>query len=178
MTLRPRSRKFLLAIHLTCSVGWIGAVCGYLVLAFAIPATDDPDTVRAAWIAMELTGWYAVVPLSAMSLLTGIVVALASPWGLIRYYWVLVSFIATLVLTAVLVLHMPDVSRQAQTARAATSAQLLAMRSDIAHALIGLALLMAILILNIYKPRGLTPYGWRRQQAARTPNHSSPRPAD
>lgn len=178
MSLRPAGRKLLLAVHLTCSVGWIGAVCAYLALGFAIPATDDPGTVRAAWIAMEISGWWAIVPLSALSLVTGVFVALASPWGLFRHYWVLVSFSGTVVLNAVLLLHMPDVSHQADAARAATDRELLDLGSDLTHALIGLVLLIGILVLNIYKPRGLTTYGWRRQQAARTRTADRPSSTD
>jgi len=99
-----------------------------------------------------------------------------SRWGLLRHYWVLISFIGTSVLTTVLVLHMPDVSSQADTARAANPEQLGAMGSDIPHALIGTVLLIGILVLNIYKPRGLTRYGRRRERTARTPTASSASP--
>lgn len=177
MKLSPSLRKALLAIHLACSVGWIGTVCAYLVLAFTVPATEDPQVVRAAWIGMELIGWYAIVPLALASLATGILVAATSRWGLLRHYWVLISLVGTTVLTAVLVLHMPDVSSQADMARAATPEHLAVMGSDIPHALIGLLLLIAILVLNIYKPRGLTRYGWRRDRAARTPTARSASPS-
>ena len=44
----PSVRKFVLGLHLTVSVGWIGAVMTYL--AFGVPAVtrQDPVTVRAA----------------------------------------------------------------------------------------------------------------------------------
>ena len=31
----------------------------------------------------------------------------------------------------------------------------------------GLIVLLVVLWLNVYKPRGLTPYGWRKQQEQR-----------
>jgi uncharacterized membrane protein len=162
--------RLLLAVHLTSSVGWVGAVIAYLALAFAVPASADPETIRAAWIGMELIGWFAVVPLAGSTLVTGIALALATPWGLLRHYWVVISLVATAVLTLVLVLHMPDVSHRSDVARAATAEELAALGSDIPHALVGLILLVGILVLNVYKPRGLTRYGWRRQQAARRGN--------
>lgn len=167
MTVGPRLRRLLLALHLSCSVGWIGAVCAYLALAFAVPAMDDPAVVRAAWIGMELVGWYAIVALALGSLATGLLMGAVTKWGLLRHYWVLISLVGTLVLTAVLIMHMPDVTAQADRARTLGEEQLLAMGSDIASALIGLVLLIGILVLNIYKPRGLTKYGWRKEQAAR-----------
>jgi hypothetical protein len=165
--LRPTLRRLVLAVHLTCSVGWVGAVFAYMALAFAVPLTDDPVTVRAAWVGMDLIGWYAMVPLATSSLVTGMLLALGSRWGVLRHYWVLTSFIGTTLLTTVLVLHMPDVTVQADMARTSSREHLKTMGSDIPHALIGLLLLLGILVLNIFKPRGLTRYGWRREQAAR-----------
>lgn len=167
MTVGPRVRRLLLALHLSCSVGWIGAVCAYLALAFAVPATGDPAVVRAAWIGMELVGWYAIVPLAAGSLATGLLMSAVTKWGVMRHYWVLISLVGTVVSTAVLILHMPDVTAQADRARTLGEGQLLAMGSDIMHAVVGLVLLIGILVLNIYKPRGLTKYGWRKEQTAR-----------
>ena len=66
--------------------------------------------MRAAYIAMELTGWFVIVPLSLASLLTGLVQSLGTTWGLFRHYWVLVKFLLTIGATIVLLLHMPTVS--------------------------------------------------------------------
>ena len=52
-------------------------------------------------------------------------------------------------------------------ARAADTEHLLGMSSDIAHAVIGLVPLLGILVLNIFKPKGLTRYGWRKERAER-----------
>lgn len=41
------------------------------------------------------------------------------------------------------------------------------MGSDVGHTALALVLLVGVLVLNTYKPRGLTRYGWRRQQARR-----------
>src|SRR5215204_5467233 len=119
MTMPPGLRKFALAAHLIVSVGWIGAVIGYLALGVAAVTSQDAQTVRAAWIAMELTGWFAIVPLALAALLTGLVMSLGTPWGLFRHYWVLITLALTMLSTAVLLLHMPDVSAQADLAREA-----------------------------------------------------------
>src|SRR5207237_1416959 len=60
----PGVRKLALIVHLTCSVGWIGAVVAYLALGVAAVTSQDAQTVRGAWIAMEVTGWWAIVPLA------------------------------------------------------------------------------------------------------------------
>src|SRR5687768_15129946 len=85
----PRLRGFALTVHLTLSVGWIGAVMAFLALVIAAMTSQDAQTLRAAWMAMELTGWFAIVPLALASLFTGLVMALGTRWGLFRHYWVL-----------------------------------------------------------------------------------------
>lgn len=164
MTLTPGLRKFVLTVHLVSSVGWIGAVITYLVSGLSAVTSHDPQTVRAAWIVMELTGWSAIVPLAIGSLLTGLIVSLGTSWGLFRYYWVLISFVLTVFCTAVLLLHMPTVSARAAVARAADGTALFRMGGDLFHPGIGLLVLLTITVLNVYKPRGLTLYGWRQQQ--------------
>ena len=176
MTMAPGLRKFVLTVHLTSSVGWIGAVVAYLVLGVSAVTSQDAQTVRAAWIAMELTGWSAIVPLALASLLTGVVMSLGTPWGLFRHYWVLITLGLTIFATVVLLLHMPTVSAQADVARATDGAGMGRLGGDLLHPGVGLLVLLVITVLNVYKPRGLTPYGWRKQQEehARLARRASP----
>jgi hypothetical protein len=171
MTLPPGVRKFTLTVHLSCSVGWVGAVVAYLALGVSAVTSHDAETVRAAWIAMELTGWFVIVPLAVAALLTGLVMALGTPWGLFRYYWVLITLMLTILATVVLLLHMPTVSSLADMARAADAADLRRLGGDLFHPGLGLVVLLAIMVLNVYKPRGLTRYGWRKQQEQRRKQH-------
>ena len=119
MTMKAGLRKFVLTIHLTCSLGWTGAVVAYLALGISAATSENAETVRAAWIAMELTGWFVIVPLALVSLMTGLVISLGTPWGLFRHYWVVISLALTILSTAVLLLHMPTVSSLADMAREA-----------------------------------------------------------
>jgi hypothetical protein len=163
----PGVRKFALTVHLTCSVGWIGAVLAYLALGVAAVTSPDTQTVRSAWTAMEVTGWWAIVPLAIASLLTGLVMSLGTHWGLFRHYWVLISLALTILCTVVLVLHMPTVSVTAELARNVDGADLRALGGDLFHPAVGLLVLLAVTVLNVYKPAGVTPYGWRKQHEQR-----------
>ncbi len=180
-------RKLALSAHLTVSIGWIGTVIAYLALGFLAANSSDPAEVRGAWIAMELIGWYVIVPLAAASFLTGLVMALGTKWGLFRHYWVSISFFLTLFAMVVLVLHMPTVSSTAQTARTADDKVLESLGGDLSHPAVGLVILLVVQVLNLYKPKGLTRYGWRKQQeegarpnagARRARRDSNPRPSD
>jgi hypothetical protein len=169
MVVTPGVRKFALTAHLTFSLGWIGAVVAYLVLGVSAVTSQDDQTIRAAWIAMELTGWFVIVPLALAALLSGLVMSLISPWGLFRHYWVLIALVLTILATVVLLLHMPTVSSLAAVARQADAADLRRLGGDLFHPGLGLVVLLVITVLNVYKPRGLTRYGWRKQQEQRRP---------
>lgn len=168
MRLSSRLRKFVLVVHLTVSVGWIGTVVAYLVLVVAAMTTQEPQTVRAAWLTMELIGQFAIVPLALISLLTGITISLGTKWGLFQHYWVLISLALTLFATLVLLQHMQTVSFFAGISPTISSADFGTLRGglpgELFHAGVGLLVLLAVQVLNVYKPRGLTPYGWRKQR--------------
>lgn len=161
----PGLRKFALTVHLVSSIGWIGAVFAYLALGVAAVTSDDAQGVRTAWIAMELTGWSVIVPLALSALLTGLVISLGTPWGLFRHYWVLITLLLTVFSVVVLVVHMPTVSSMAALARQAEAAEIDRLGGDLLHSGLGLLVLLLITILNVYKPRGMTRYGWRKQHA-------------
>ncbi|RUV68773.1 MAG: hypothetical protein EOR30_11920 [Mesorhizobium sp.] len=166
MMMTPWLRKFALTAHVTSSVGTLGAVAGFLALAVAGLTSPDSQVVRAAYLAMELTVWYAIVPLVLASLVTGLVQSLGTPWGLFRHYWIVAKLLLNVLVTIVLLLqleligYLADVSAETML----SSADLRGLRfSPVIHAAGGLLVLLVPVVLSLYKPRGLTPYGWRKQ---------------
>jgi hypothetical protein len=168
MTMTPRFRQFALTAHVTFSVGWIGAVAAFLALAVAGLTSQDAQMVRAAYLAMDLTIRFVIVPLAIASLLTGLVQSLGTPWGLFRHYWVLVKFLLTVVAIIILLNYMQTASVIAGRAADPTfsSDDFLARRTPFAvlHAGGGLLVLLVTATLGMYKPRGMTPYGRRKQR--------------
>jgi hypothetical protein len=161
-------RKLALTAHVTFSVGWLGAVAAFLALAIAGLVSRQTHVVRAAYLAMELTGWCVLVPLSLASLLTGLVQSLGTAWGLLRHYWVLIKLLMTLPATALLLLHMRPIGYVAAVSAqmALSSADLYSLRLQlVADAGAALLVLLVITTLSVYKPRGLTRYGERKHQA-------------
>jgi hypothetical protein len=183
--MHPNLRKLALTIHIALSVGWVGAVLAYLVLVVAAMTGQGDQTLRSAWISMELIGWYLIVPLALTSLLTGLVMSLCTPWGLFRHYWVLTSLALTIVATVVLLAHMPTVSFFAKVAAGTVPANVSelrgALRGELLHAGFGVLLLLVIQALNVYKPQGMTAYGRQSVSRAALPLRSTddarPRPS-
>jgi hypothetical protein len=166
MTMPPRLRKTMLALHIFSSVGWLGAIGAYIALNVPVIAGANEQVVRAAHLMMQPVAWYAVVPLALTSVMTGIVQALGTPWGLFRHYWVLISLVLTVFATVILLLHLPAIDDLA--ARAADPAyDVDALSGDLFHSIGGVLVLLVPLVLNLYKPRGLTRYGWRKQSDQR-----------
>lgn len=170
MTLAPRLRKLALTAHLASSVGWLGAVAVFLALAVAGLTSQDTQIVRAVYLANELTTWWVIVPLAFASLLTGLVMSLGTKWGLFRHYWVLISLLLTILAVFGLLVHTQPISFVADAAAATTlsGADHRGPRIQLVVASgIGLLVLLVITGLNVYKPRGMTRYGWRKQHEER-----------
>jgi DMSO/TMAO reductase YedYZ heme-binding membrane subunit len=169
MIMPPRLRKVALAAHITLTVGWIGAVAAYIALDVAAATSQDAQTLRAAYLAMGYIAWYVIVPLALASLLSGLVMSLGTKWGLFRHYWVLISLLLTIVATGVLLAETQTISYFAAIAADPTTSgdDLRALGSTLVHSVGGTLMLLVILALNVYKPRGMTGYGWRKQHEER-----------
>ena len=167
----PGLRKFVLTAHVTFTVGWLGAVAAFLALAIAGLNSRDAQMVRAAYLAMELITRYVIVPLSlAPLLLTGPILSLGTPWGLFRHYWIIVKLLINILSTIILLLHMQPISYLSRVAAEGTlsSADRGLQIQLVVAASAGLLALLVATALAVYKPRGLTRYGWRKQREERT----------
>jgi hypothetical protein len=80
----PRLRKAALTAHITASLGWLGAVAAFFALAIGGWSSSSPQTVRGAYLSMELVGWAVIVPLAGATLVTGVAQSLGTVWGLFR----------------------------------------------------------------------------------------------
>jgi len=162
MTMPHRLSKLMLTSHITFSVGWLGAVVVFLVLAITGLKTQDMQMARAAYLAMELSALYAIVPFCLASLLTGIIQSIGTKWGLVKHYWVIAKLFLTVAATALLLLHMKPISYMAGLASNTTFANTTepGLRVQlIADAGAAILVLLLITALSVYKPWGRTQYG-------------------
>lgn len=167
MTMTPSLRKFALTAHVTSSVGLLGSIAAFLALSIAGLNSQDTQTIRAAYLAMDLIARFIIVPLAFASLLTGLIQSLGTPWGLFRHYWVLAKLLLTAFATTILLIKLKMIGHAAQLA-----AEAILPRADLStvgmelrfHAAAGLLVLLVPAVLSVYKPQGLTPYGRRKQQ--------------
>jgi len=168
MLMPPGVRRFALTAHVVSSVGWLGAIAVFLALSLAGLMADEARAVRAAYLAMDLAAWSVLVPLALASLLTGLVQGLGTNWGLFRHYWVLAKLLLTGVATLVLPAYTQTISSIAGVAEQNAPLEDVRSLSPALHAAVAVVVLLTTTALAIYKPRGLTRYGWRKQQEQRS----------
>ena len=162
----PGIRRLALAAHVVSSVGWLGAVAVFLALAVAGLASNDAQMARASYQVMDMVTWFVIVPLCLASVLSGFASSLGTTLGLFRHYWIVVKLVITLPATVVLFVHTRPISQISHIASERTLAapDLGLQIQMLAAAGVALVALLVATVVSTYKPRGLTQYGWRKQQ--------------
>ena len=170
----PALRKMTITAHVTFSVGWLGAVAAFLVLSIAGLTSHDAEVVRGAYLSMDLISRFIVIPMCFAALATGLLQALGTPWGLFRYYWILLKFGLAIFATFALLVHqfavMTVAAKRVSGSAAETlfSADLGPLKTELVRApSLAILLLLVVTTLGVYKPWGLTRYGRRKQQERR-----------
>lgn len=167
----PALRKLTISAHVVFSVGWLGAVAAFLVLSIAGLTSRDAEVVRGAYLSMDLISRFVIIPMCFAALVTGLLQALATPWGLFRYYWIVLKFGLAIFATFALLVHqfgaMAQAAKRVSGAAAETlfSAEFGPLKTELVRApSLAILLLLVVTTLGVYKPWGLTRYGQRKQQ--------------
>jgi hypothetical protein len=123
---------------------------------------------------MDLISRFAIIPMSFAAILTGLIQALGTPWGLFRYYWIETKFALAIVGTLALLKHQFGVIAVAAKRLSGTGAEtsfnadLASLKTELLLApSLAILMLLFVITLAVYKPWGLTQYGRRKQQETR-----------
>lgn len=96
-TVGKRTRQLLVFVHVVISLGWMGAGAANVVLAFTAAAHPTQEIRRSCYYLINEIDFALVIPLAFGTLASGVVLSLVTKWGLVRYRWVLVKLLLTLV---------------------------------------------------------------------------------
>lgn len=153
-TSRPL-RLPVLMVHVGASVGSLGAVSAFLVLAIAGFVAPDVIAMQSAYLGMDRIAWMVVLPTVSIALASGLAESLITRYGLFQEKWVVAKLVLTTVALVVLAAKMPLVDEAARLARqGAQDSQLrFAGLKLLVHSAGGLAVLLAAFALSIYNPR-------------------------
>lgn len=180
LVMSPPVRRTVLTLHVVISVGWLGLDLGLLGLGVTALTTGDPEMLRASYLAMDVFGDALIIPVSLGALLTGVLLCLGTPWGFVRYRWVLIKLVTTLAAVTASVLALrPHIETAATAVSKALPAELLSLdlggvdRVLVIAPSVALALYVLNVALSVFKPFGRTAYGRRR--SARPDRAAGPR---
>jgi hypothetical protein len=152
--LTRRARGALLTAHVAVSVGWLGLDGALVALEVTGLSTGDAGERAGIAAAMAALVVWVLIPVVSASLISGLVLALSTPWGLVRYWWVIFKCGIAAVLTATgLGLMLPHLHQIILGEAEPVGVQLLIGRA------IALALLLAATGVSVVKPWGKTPHG-------------------
>jgi hypothetical protein len=166
MILSPEWRKIWLTTHVMSSIGWFGAVAAFLVLALVGMTSQGQELVRAAYLMMDLIAWFVIVPFAFVSGLSGVISSLFTKWGLFRHYWVLLKLVITIGATFLLLVHTQAIDMLAGIAAKTTVLGAYPFGMQLKMVVTSAATVVVLIMLTglaVYKPRGMTPYGQRKQ---------------
>jgi len=153
--LKRRGRKALVAAHVLVSGTWLGAVIANLFLGISAAATSRDDLADAYYVAMDRLVNNLMPAAAIATLATGLLLSLATKWGLLRHYWVAAKFVLAITTVVVGLAVIDGAIQETIAARAAahsvTTSDLL-LPGIIATP----AMLASATILAITKPWGRT----------------------
>jgi hypothetical protein len=162
-------KRWLLSAHLFFMAAWLGgSLCSLALNLIALTATD-PHLINASYVFAEPIDNIIIRSGAAGSLITGILLAWLTQWGLITFYWIIAKEFATitLVLTDQIIIRWNQ-SAIALTATpglgALSNSPYLSLRTLLFIGLsLRLILLLGIVVISIFKPWGA------RKQATQRP---------
>src|SRR5215217_1106129 len=165
---RLRLRKPLLVAHLIVSGTWLGAVVADLFLGISAATTAREDMADAYYAVMDRLVNNLMPAAAVATLGTGLLLALATKWGLVRHYWVLAKLVLAV---ATVVVGVAAIDGAIQNTIAARAADHSAAASDLLLPAIAATPLMlaTALTLAITKPWGRTRRGRRPGARPRAP---------
>ena len=86
-------RRAVNAGHVVFAVGMLGVEWTMLLVAGLARTTDDTALRHSAYGVMRLLAFAGGIPFGVLSLLTGVLLCLFTPWGLWRHRWIKVKIV-------------------------------------------------------------------------------------
>jgi hypothetical protein len=163
----------LLAFHAVTSAAWLGIAVMFVALSgLALSAANvrDAQTIYEAMALFDQT----MLPMATMAATTsGFALGVTTKWGIVRHWWVALKVVLSFAVLGIAFGFLNDALERS----AAQAAQLAAVGGAVADVtssgqvvlwgfVLALVSLIGAMLLSIYKPRGMTPWGRRASDLA------------
>jgi ferredoxin-NADP reductase len=167
--LKRRTRKVWLMLHIGFSVSWLGLSLAMTVMAVAGLTADSHAVRHGAYELMHLFDLTVVIPSMALAVISGVVLSIGTPWGLVKHRWVLLKFAIALSLPTFAAFveskWIRDLLKLTEEPSADPGGTGLALVICLA---VYTLLLWAAVFLSVFKPGGRPRWGRRTADRARS----------
>lgn len=152
--LGARTRKAVLVLHIASVGSWLGIDVVMAVLTFTALGTDDQSTKALCFRVLELVTVWPMTVSGLTCLVTGVLLAMGSKYGLTKYWWVVVKLVLNLLLSTLVLMSLrPGVAEIAD--RAEANDLDIPLGDMIYPPIVSPTLLMFAVVLSVFKPWGL-----------------------
>jgi hypothetical protein len=167
LKLSPQNQKWLKVLHVYLGGIWAGGAASLFAIHCLYPTSSGAE-LYIRNIAMIYIDNYVIIPAAIGSCLTGLLYSHLTKWGYLKYYWIIVKWVFTIIFivigffwlipwlenmleasTAIRHLHMIDSSNYDVD-----------MSFHFAMTIAQTVLILIIVIVSIFKPWGRTNYKW------------------
>ncbi len=165
-----RTRKGVLVVHIVSAGVWIGIDVVMGVFVFRALLADDDNTKALCYRALELFAVWPLLTAGLLCLASGVVLGFGTKYGLVRYWWVAIKLVLSIVLTALVPIALrPEVTKAAEQGGwfAAGEPASLAVGNLIFPPLVSPTALLIAFVLAVFKPWGRIRKRPATQQDAR-----------
>jgi len=138
--------KIVLTLHIIFSVGLLGDSAGYLAVAIHGANAPDPAVAVVSYQILQMFAFMFGIPLSFLALITGLLLALSTKWGVFRYPWVTTKLLLIISVILVGALVLKDGMEAMITGRGGAEWRL------IAGAVYDVVALTGATVLAVFKP--------------------------
>ena len=106
LRLTAPQRKLALLLHIAAAGVWLGLDVVVAVLVFTAHGASDPQTAAFCYRALELVAIWPMATAALASLATGVLLGMASKYGLMRYWWVAVKLVMNVILSVLVIFSL------------------------------------------------------------------------
>lgn len=156
-----RGRQALQVLHYVSSVGWLGVGFCQLTLNVLALTTGVPALRHDAHEIAHVFDRTVLTVLSLGAAVTGILLAVRTPWGLLRHWWVLVKLTLTVTLIGLTPFWSGELIRRAivATGGPVPGPEYAALRSELLVSSVTIiSTLLVVTVISVVKPWGRTPF--------------------
>lgn len=148
-------RKSAVTVHVVAALALLGVSTVVLVAGVHAATRGDARDAQAVYSLLRLLTFSLDLPLAAVTLLSGVLLALTSRWGMFRHWWVIAKLAiygATLVIGLVLI--GPSLDTMIDVTEAQRPEESGARSTLVVAAAVQVVILSGAATLGVFKPGG------------------------